>query len=70
MVCVCSILHILDLASYIASAEQEKYLGNSCVARYSWSSCPWQFYGWHLLVSTSTFLFSVLLGWISDERFR
>lgn len=35
MVCLCTVLHLLDLASDITSDEQEKHLGSSGVARYS-----------------------------------
>lgn len=34
MVRVCTVLHLLDLASDITSVEQEEHLGNSRVARY------------------------------------
>lgn len=34
MVCVRAVLYLLDLASDIASAEQEKYLGDSDFARH------------------------------------
>lgn len=35
MVCLCTVLHLLDLASDITSVEQEEHLGNNSVARYS-----------------------------------